>query len=39
LKKALLAGCPGGIEHDPEKHAPGPSPTGGSRFSEKIMLH
>jgi hypothetical protein len=27
-----------GLEHDPEKHALGPRPEGGYRFSEKIML-
>jgi hypothetical protein len=26
------------MEHDPEKHALGLDPMGGSRFSEKIML-
>jgi hypothetical protein len=26
------------VEHDPEKHALGPRPEGGNRFSEKIML-
>jgi hypothetical protein len=27
------------LEHDPEKHALGLDPTGGRRFSEKIMLN
>jgi hypothetical protein len=26
------------LQHDPEKHALGLDPTGGRRFSEKIML-
>src|SRR5438067_3723298 len=37
------AGCecrdhPPGLAHDPEKHALGPRPDGGYRFSEKIVL-